>query len=674
MVLKRMSDAIADNDRIYALIRGSAVNQDGRSNGLTAPNGPAQQEVIERALQAVRDQPADVGLFEAHGTGTALGDPIEMNSIARTLARGRRAGQPCWVGSVKSNIGHLEAAAGVAGFLKAVLAVWHGQIPAHLHLRRLNPSLEMDPAQFPIPRETTPWPGAAKVKVAGISSFGFGGTNAHVVISEAPSSKRSSPCIGGAVLPLSARNEAALRVLADRWSHSLRENTNLPLADAASLAGAGRAHFSHRLAVMATSRQEAAERLAGFGVGGSHVGVRFAQVRLDKLPQAAFLMTGQGAQYVGMARELYHTSVLFRQTMDQCAESLAGQLETPLLDALFSDHPSGAALLDQTLYAQPALYSVGYALTQLWQSWGIRPRWLIGHSVGQYVAACVAGVFSWQDGLRVVAARARLMQGLPEGGGMVAVAADYSTVVKSIAGWPDKVAVAAINGPRSTVISGETQALNQAIEAFARQGLSTSRLAVSHAFHSPLVEPILEEFLQVVGGIRLSPPQIPLVSNLTGEFAGDEVTTPQYWRQHMRQPVRFEQGLRTLRAAGADCFLEIGPKPTLLALGQAVLPEEGLRWLPSLRRGRSDLAVLSESVGEMYVAGAEINWGAFYGGRPKESLPTYPFQRKKHWIASSTTLLTNRGEHPLLGQRFVSAGEEAVFESRISAQSPPVPG
>lgn len=203
----------------------------------------------------------------------------------------------------------------------------------------------------------------------------------------------------------------------------------------------------------------------------------------------------------------------------------------------------------------------------------------------------------------------RLMQGLPEGGGMVAVAADYSTVVKSIAGWPDKVAVAAINGPRSTVISGETQALNQAIEAFARQGLSTSRLAVSHAFHSPLVEPILEEFLQVVGGIRLSPPQIPLVSNLTGEFAGDEVTTPQYWRQHMRQPVRFEQGLRTLRAAGADCFLEIGPKPTLLALGQAVLPEEGLRWLPSLRRGRSDLAVLSESVGELYVAGAEINWG-----------------------------------------------------------------
>jgi acyl transferase domain-containing protein/acyl-CoA synthetase (AMP-forming)/AMP-acid ligase II/NADPH:quinone reductase-like Zn-dependent oxidoreductase/acyl carrier protein len=682
VVLKRLSDAERDGDRIWAVIRGSAVNQDGRSNGLTAPNGPSQRTVIEQALKVAGIEPSEIGLVEAHGTGTPLGDPIELNTLSAVLSPGRTAATPCWIGSVKTNIGHLEAAAGIAGLMKTVLALHHGRIPAHLNCKTLNPLIQLDSACLHIPSETVPWPDKRGVRLAGVSSFGFGGTNAHVVLGEAPksgSAQRPAPGLERPLhlLNLSAKSEPALRESAARMVEHLRAHPELPLADLCFSAATGRSHLTHRLSVIGESSKDAIRTLSQFAVGHPAERGTTGQVRADSAPRIAFLMTGQGSQYAGMGRALYDSEPLFRATLDRCAALLGTTLDRPLLEVMFATGEAALSRLNDTAYTQPALFALEYALAELWQAWGIRPDYVLGHSVGEYVAACLAGVFSLEDGLKLVAERGRLLQSLPRLGGMLAVAADEVTVADEIRAWPDDLSLAAINGSRGTVVSGRLPALAQVAQIFADRGVKTTELTVSHAFHSPLVEPILDEFLGAARAIRLSPPAMPIISNVTGEQATDSIATAEYWRQHIRAPVRFEQGVRTLRGRGVSVFLEIGPQPTLLAMGQTCLADSNdTLWLPSLRPGRPDWRVMLDSLRALYLRGARPDWRGYDRGyaRQKVSLPTYAFQRQRHWIKAGPDPRTDGhpapGTHPLLGHRVATALADILFQARLEATEP----
>jgi acyl transferase domain-containing protein/acyl-CoA synthetase (AMP-forming)/AMP-acid ligase II/NADPH:quinone reductase-like Zn-dependent oxidoreductase/acyl carrier protein/ubiquinone/menaquinone biosynthesis C-methylase UbiE len=679
VVLKRLKDAQQDGDRIWAVLLGSAVNQDGRSNGLTAPNGPAQQAVIERALEDAAVCPADIGMIEAHGTGTSLGDPIELNTLARTLLPGRTDAAPCWIGSVKTNFGHLEAAAGIAGLIKTVLALHHRRIPAHRNWQTLNPLIELDPARFVIPTETIAWPSSRLGRLAGVSSFGFGGTNAHIVLGEAPGARtQAEPAVERPLhlLALSAGSPAALQETAARLVAHLRANPLPALADLC-FSAAGRSHLTHRLGVVAGSMPEVIEELSRFAATGAVDARMIGAARGNSARGVAFLMTGQGSQYAGMGRVLYETQPVFRATIDRCAAGLASALDVPLQDVLFAEGDSAAARLNETQYTQPALFALEYALATLWRAWGIEPDWVMGHSVGEYAAACLAGVFSLEDGLRLIAERGRLLQSLPAEGGMVAVAADAAEVAAAIGAWPADLSLAAINEPHNVVVSGRHEALAAVAAVFAGRGVKTTPLAVSHAFHSPLVEPILDRFLEVARTVRFSPPVLPVISNLTGEPAGSEIATPEYWRDHIRQPVQFQRGIRTLHDRGVSSFVEIGPRATLLAMGQASTGPDGAAWLPSLRPGRPDWAVILDSLRSLYLSGARVNWRGFDQGygRTRVSLPTYPFQRQRYWVkrdaADEPRVARGKtGAHPLLGHRLRSALSDIQFQAQLSAAAP----
>src|SRR5581483_8579174 len=441
VVLKRLADAVADGDRVLAVIRGSAVNQDGHSSGLTAPNGVAQQALLRRALAKAGLAPADVDYVEAHGTGTSLGDPIEVQALAAVLGEARPSDRPLLVGSVKTNLGHLEAAAGVAGLIKVVLAMQHETIPPHLHFREPNPHIPWRELPVAVTSEATPWCRGDRPRVAGVSSFGFSGTNAHVLVEEAP---RAAAGAGAAVdrplhvLALSAKDEPALDELAARYAAHLAGDE--AIADVCYTANAGRSHFAHRLAVSGADAREIASRLAN--TREESPAVHRGAVTSAVAPPIAWLFPGQGAQAAGMGRGLYETQPTFRRALERCDAALRGELARPLLDVLYG---ADGGLIDETAYAQPALFAVEYALAELWRSWGIRPALVLGHSVGEYAAACVAGLFSVEDGLRLIAARGRLMQALPGAGAMAAVWADVATVGAATAGTA--VEVAAVNGP-----------------------------------------------------------------------------------------------------------------------------------------------------------------------------------------------------------------------------------
>ncbi|MCI0726227.1 MAG: type I polyketide synthase, partial [Chloroflexi bacterium] len=511
LLLKRLSDALASGDRILAQITGSAVNQDGSTSGFTVPNGLAQERLIRKALAESDVAPAAVSYVEAHGTGTPLGDPIEVQALKNVLGAGRKGDQPLAIGSVKTNIGHLEAAAGIAGLIKVVLALQHKEIPPHLHLRRLNAEIELDGVPLVIPTERTPWPSNGQPRVAGVSSFGASGTNAHVVVEEAPAVAGKPNAVERPVhlLALSARSQAALEELAQKYRAHLAGHANQTLADLCYTANSGRAHFAHRLAIAAGTAGELEEALAAF-VAGAEGAALTGQAPAGQRPKVAFLFTGQGAQYAGMGRELYATSPTFRAALDECAALLTGELEAPLLEVLFGEK---GELLDETAYTQPALFALEYALAQLWQSWGVTPDLVLGHSVGEYVAAVVAGVFSLADGLKLISARSRLKQDLAE---------------------PDALAALA----------------------------------------------------QVAGQVAYRPPAVAFVSNLTGRLArGEEASQAEYWVGHIREPVRFAEGIQALAAAGCTAFVEVGPGTTLLSLGRQSVTEPAVAWLPSLRRG-----------------------------------------------------------------------------------------
>ncbi|MBO3459427.1 type I polyketide synthase, partial [Aetokthonos hydrillicola] len=638
VILKRLSDAIADGDRIWAMIRGSAVNHDGASSGLTVPNQMAQENLIRQALSNAKVDPTEINYIEAHGTGTSLGDPIEVAALASVLCANRSRSNPLVIGSVKTNLGHLEAAAGVAGLIKVVLSLDCEEIPPHLHFSTPNPRIPWNEFPLVVPTSHMPWSGQQKPRIAGVSAFGMSGTNAHVVLEQAPipAKRENSSERPLHLLTLSAKTPKALDDLVSRYRNHL-ENQNhaaLELADICYTANTGRAHFNHRLAVIASNQQELAEKLLNYATGQEVGGIFSKELPSStSAPKVAFLFTGQGSQYLNMGRQLYQTQPVFRQALDQCDQILRTELEHPLLEVLYP-HTIDESKLDQTAYTQPALFAVEYALTKLWESWGIKPDVVMGHSVGEYIAACVAGIFSLEDGLKLIATRGRLMQQLPSGGEMVSVMASESQVRTFITPIAKQVAIAALNGPESVVISGKTEAIKSIIDSLESEGIKTKRLQVSHAFHSPLMEPMLAEFEAVAKQLTYNLPRIPLISNVTGVRADDSIATANYWVNHVCQPVRFAQSMAALHEQNYQVFLEIGPKPILLGMGRSCIPEEVGVWLPSLRSGVDEWQQMLSSLGQLYVQGVKVNWSEFDQNytRQKVALPTYPFQRESYWI------------------------------------------
>ena len=700
VVLKRLSDAVANGDNILALIRGSAVNHDGRSSGLTVPNKQAQQALIRQALANARVEPSQIDYVEAHGTGTSLGDPIEVRALAAVLGEGRSPDHPLILGSVKTNIGHLEAAAGVASLIKVVLALQHKEIPPHLHFKQRNPHINWDELPVIIPKSRIRWSSQQKRQLAGISSFGISGTNAHMVLEAAPEpepeqAEQKRPLH---LLTLSAKTEDALLQLASRYEKHLATNTNLLIEDICFTANTGRSHFRHRLSVVVSSSTQLYEKLAAFTAGQEVEGVIQGVVQGINPPKVAFLFTGQGSQYVDMGRQLYETQPTFRRTLNRCAEILRPYLEKPLLEVLYSsakretgewrdgEEKSPNHFLNETAYTQPALFALEYALAKLWQSWDIKPDVVMGHSVGEYVAACVAGVFSLEDGLKLIAERARLMQTLPQDGEMVAVFADEAKVTAAIQPYAQEVTIAAINGSKRIVISGKSQAVEKVIAALKAQGVKTKKLNVSHAFHSPLMEPMLAAFERVAANVKYSLPHIGLISNVTGELATTEIATPDYWCRHIRQPVRFAASIKTLAQLGYQVFVECGPTPTLLAMGRDCMPKNVGVWLPTLRPGQQDWQQILESLGNLNVLGMPVDWSGFYRDyrHRRLQLPTYPFQRQRYWIettAPETRRLLPHSQskltaiHPLLGKKVQSPLlKETLFESYFSVDSLPFLG
>ncbi|HXC26242.1 MAG TPA: type I polyketide synthase [Gemmatimonadaceae bacterium] len=670
IVLKRLSQARTDGDRILAVIRGSAVNQDGRSSGLTVPNGPAQEAVIRQALAVGRVDPLEIGYVEAHGTGTTLGDPIEAHALAAVLGPGRQTDNPLVVGSVKTNIGHLESAAGVSGLLKVVVALQHEHIPAHLHFHALNPNIDWGGVPVEIPVGGRPWPRGARKRIGGVSSFGVSGTNAHVIVEEAPpleptlttGEKTRGEDRPLHLFTLSTRTEAARDALVTRFADALQQS-DAALEDICYTANTGRAQFGERIAITAASTDELREKLIGrtWTAGRAKSGDC----------QIAFLFTGQGSQRAGMGRELYDTEPVFRHALDDCAARLG--LEHPLLDVLYR---SDGTLLDETAYTQPALFAVEWALAQLWQSWGIYPDVVLGHSVGEYVALCVARVWTLEDGLRLIAERGRLMQTLGPGWGMTAISCGRRQAEDAIRGFERWVSLAAVNAPESVVISGRLEELREIEGRLQAVGVLVKPLTVSHAFHSPQMQDIALEFARTVQQVQVHEPRVRIVSSVTGQFAdADTLRDFHYWQRQIRNAVEFQTSMETLANADYDTFVEIGPTATLSGLGRQCIGRDGQLWAPSLKKDRGAWQQMLDSLGQLYVRGASVDWHGFDAAyvRQRVPLPTYPFQRQRYWPEKSRRVKRPATKHPLLGTRFAIAGtrETYVWEHEISFETLP---
>ncbi|TXH24305.1 MAG: SDR family NAD(P)-dependent oxidoreductase, partial [Elusimicrobia bacterium] len=625
VVLERLSDAQAKGRHILAVIRGTAVNQDGRSQGLTAPSGPAQQAVIRRALENAGVAPSQVDYVECHGTGTPLGDPIELHALATAYGDGRLPENRLAIGSVKSNLGHTEGAAGIAGLIKAVLLLERGRLPASLHAETLSPHVPWDLVPLDVVREPRDWPQRAWPRRAGVSAFGFSGTNAHVILEQAPSVDRPAPinAAGPATLMISAKSLSALRGQAAKLASHLASATEVALPAVARALRTERSQFWHRLAIDTADRSEAAARLALFAREGRAAGVWAGEAR-EGSADVAFLYTGQGAQYATMGRALYEHEPIFRAALDRCAALFAQELPLDLIALLYEN----TASLHETACAQPALFAIQYAQGELWQHWGITPAMVLGHSIGEYAAAQRAGVFSLADAVRLVAARGRLMQALPVRGAMVMLGAPEARVLAALAPLRDRAAIAAVNGPDQVVISGDEAAVLGVAETFAAAGVRTRRLRVSHAFHSPLMAPMLDAFQTVARTVRYSPPKIALVSTAVGQVA-----TAEYWVEHVRAPVRFYEGLRSLVDAGVRRFVELGPAPILSSLGAESFPDAGCTWLASLREDRPDARLIRESAARLWISGVPVAWRDDDAVRVHPvNLPTYAFERERYWI------------------------------------------
>ncbi len=667
LILKRLSDAERDKDPIHALVRGVAVNQDGASSGLTVPSGPAQESVVREALADGRVDPDEVDYVEAHGTATSLGDPIEIHALGAVFGNNRPADNPLMVGSVKTNIGHLETVAGIAGVIKVALSLKHKQIPANLHFEEPSRQIDWDCCPLEVPTSLKPWRDKTGSRIAGVSSFGFSGTNAHIVLEEAPQREVATPAPKQdvQVLCLSALGKTPLRTLAKKYARQLQQPEN-SLSDIAMTANTGRAHLSHRLAVLGSSSEEVADRLLLVAEGSESVDSVSEICTDNDVPQIGFLFTGQGAQYVGMGKDLYDGQPAFRESMNRCNEYFINHRNCDLLSVMFSEDVD-TNLLQQTEYAQPALFALEVSLAELWRSWGIEPSVVLGHSVGEYAAACVAGVFSIEDGMRLISERGRLMQATSQSGAMAAVFANAGDIKDRLDDYAGRVVIAAINSPENTVISGESSAVVEVLKQLEEADIKSQCLEVSHAFHSPLIEPALEEFGRIAEGITYHSPQLDIISASTGEMSSDEFMRPEFWVEQSRQPVLFQRAFDSMIDSGCRLIVEVGPHPSLLAFGRACRPDDDeIVWQPSLRRGIDDQSQLAEASATLYVNGALPDWAAIqpYGIRLVD-MPVYPFERERFWLHEELSREANPTPESASRNAVLTAGRDQAAQVPI---------
>jgi phthiocerol/phenolphthiocerol synthesis type-I polyketide synthase E len=664
VVLKRLEDALNDNDQIYAVIKGSAINNDGAAKlGYTAPSVEGQAEVIRTAQMIAEVNPDTISYIEAHGTGTALGDPVEVEALSLAFRAHTDRKNFCAIGSVKTNIGHLDAAAGVTGLIKTVLMLHHKHIPASLHFERPNPRIDFANSPFYVNTQLREWLTDGAARRAGVSSFGIGGTNAHIVLEEAPSQEPSGPSRSAHMFMLSARTSTALDAATANLAAYLKHHPTAPLADVAYTLQVGRRAFSHRRMLVCS---DAAEAIALLETVDAQRVLTQEQVQKDR--SVTFMFSGQGSQYINMGRALWETEAFFREQVDRCAELLKPHLGLDLRTVLYPS-AEGAKVaeqqLQQTWIAQPALFTIEYALAQLWIAWGIRPQAMIGHSIGEYVAACLADVISLEDALHLVALRGRLMQELPPGAMLhVALAPEEAQKLLGTA-----LSLAAVNAPNHCVIAGPTEEIKALEQQLKAQNIKSRQIHTSHAFHSVMMEPICAPFVEHLKRIRLHPPKLPFVSTFTGTWiTATEATNPGYWADHLRNTVRFADGLQTLATRSKGIFLEIGPGTTLTMLAQQQLPPAEHRALASLRHPQDsehDVTFLLQTLGQLWLSGLQVDWASFYADerRQRLALPSYPFERKRYWIDPASTVSNRAESTPAVLPTSTSVPASATMES-----------
>lgn len=706
VLLKRLSDAVRDQDRILAVIRGSAVNHGGRTSGISAPNGQAQRAVIRAALEDGRVDAKDIQYVEAHGTGTPLGDPIEVDALCDVFRRNGPEDRPVYLTSVKANIGHTEIAAGIAGLIKTVLMMQHGTIPAQVALTDMNPHLQMDHGRIEIPRTSLDWESDGP-RIAGVSSFGFGGTNSHVVLQSTAQglvdnagSPPVSPTASTArsqhdhtnskpdiqddrtgrshmpyVLPLSAKTENALKQVAEGFANRLDSINEEQLVDLIATAGNGRQHFDQRAAVVAGTLDELRERTRMLAAGKRNPSVPTNRVGIAGTPVVAGMFTGQGSQYPLMGYGLYQHSSFFREQMDQC-EAIVHQVRgQSLLEILYGNPTYGD--LNETKWTQPALFALEYCVAKWWMERGVRFDYLLGHSVGEIAAATIADVFDLEAGLRLICRRAELMQALPAGGAMAVLFADGKMLEPHLQPYAKQIAVAAFNGSQNTTISGTQRVVQSVVANAKKQGIESQMLEVSHAFHSPLMDPMLDEFTRFAAQIGHDAPKIPIVSNLTGQIETTDVFDENYWRDHVRQSVRFAEGVDRLVEEEVNILIETGPAATLIGMARRCHPKYSLTPIASLKKGESDEEFLATALAKAFVSGVDLRWDRELPHAPNRTdLPSYPLNEASYWFKPehATTwfrdfLLGLSHITPMLGTRFVGP-DSMNFENRITNYLP----